>query len=158
MKFSHIEGGRAKMVDISEKHDIFRCATATGEIQLRPETIAAIRNMEIEKGAVLETARIASVIAIKNTSSVIPMCHQIPITGIDVQFDLGMEKVKVTVEVKSIGKTGVEMEALHGVSVALLTIWDMVKSVEKDKTGNYPSTRIKNILVLEKIKQDMKTK
>ncbi|KAB2945506.1 MAG: GTP cyclohydrolase subunit MoaC [Candidatus Methanoperedens nitroreducens] len=155
MKFSHIEDGRAKMVDISEKHDIFRYATATGEIQLRPETIAAIKNMEIQKGAVLETARIASVIAIKNTSSVIPMCHQIPITGIDVQFDLGMGKVKVTVEVKSIGKTGVEMEALHGVSVALLTIWDMVKSVEKDETGNYPSTRIKNILVLEKIKQEI---
>ena len=155
MKFSHIEDGRAKMVDISEKHDILRCATATGEIQLRPETIAAIKNMEIQKGAVLETARIASIIAIKNTSSVIPMCHQIPITGIDVQFDLGMEKVKVTVEVKSIGKTGVEMEALHGVSVALLTIWDMVKSVEKDETGNYPSTRIKNILVLEKIKQEI---
>jgi len=155
MKFSHIEDGRAKMVDISEKHDLFRLATATGEIQLKPETIAAIRNMEIGKGPVLETARIASVIAIKNTSSVIPMCHQIPITGIDVQFDLGIENVLVTVEVKSIGKTGVEMEALHGASVALLTIWDMVKSVEKDKTGNYPSTRIKNILVIEKIKEEI---
>ena len=155
MKFSHIENGRAKMVDISEKHDIFRHAKAIGEIQLRPETIAAIKNMEIDKGSVLETARIASVIAIKNTSSVIPMCHQIPITGIDVQFDLGVENVKVTVEVKSIGKTGVEMEALHGVSVALLTIWDMVKSVEKDNTGNYPSTRIKNILVIEKIKEEI---
>ena len=81
----------------------------------------------------LETARIASVMAIKNTSSVIPMCHQIPITGIDVQFDLGYENVKVTVDVRSIGKTGVEMEALHGVSVALLTIWDMVKSAKKTK-------------------------
>jgi cyclic pyranopterin phosphate synthase len=155
MKFSHIEDGRAKMVDISEKHDIFRHAKAIGVIQLKPVTIAAIKNMEIDKGSVLETARIASVIAIKNTSSVIPMCHQIPITGIDVQFDLGVENVKVTVEVKSIGKTGVEMEALHGVSVALLTIWDMVKSVEKDKTGNYPSTRIKNILVIEKIKEEI---
>jgi len=155
MKFSHIKDGRAKMVDISEKHDIFRHAKAIGVIQLKPVTIAAIKNMEIDKGSVLETARIASVIAIKNTSSVIPMCHQIPITGIDVQFDLGVENVKVTVEVKSIGKTGVEMEALHGVSVALLTIWDMVKSVEKDKTGNYPSTRIKNILVIEKIKEEI---
>jgi cyclic pyranopterin phosphate synthase len=155
MKFSHIEDGRAKMVDISEKHDIFRHAKAIGVIQLKPVTIAAIKNMEIDKGSVLETARIASVIAIKNTSSVIPMCHQIPITGIDVQFDLGVENVKVTVEVKSIGKTGVEMEALHGVSVALLTIWDMVKSVEKDNTGNYPYTRIKNILVIEKIKEEI---
>ena len=155
MKFSHIEDGRAKMVDISEKNDLIRRATATGEMHLKPETIAAIKNMEIKKGSVLETARIASVMAIKNTSYVIPMCHQIPITGIDVQFDLGMETVLVTVEVKSIGKTGVEMEALHGVSVALLTIWDMVKSVEKDNTGNYPSTRIKNILVLEKIKEEI---
>lgn len=153
MKFSHIEKGRAKMVDISEKQDILRRATATGEIQLKPETINAIKNKEIEKGSVLETARIACIIAIKNTSSVIPMCHQIPLTGIDVQFDPGVENVKVTVEVKSIGKTGVEMEALHGVSVALLTIWDMVKSAEKDSTGNYPSTKIKNILVLEKVKE-----
>jgi cyclic pyranopterin phosphate synthase len=152
MKFSHIEDGRARMVDISGKNDVLRRAIATGEIQLKPETIAAIRNKEIEKGSVLETARIASVLAIKNTSSVIPMCHQIPLTGIDVQFELGVENVKVTVEVKSVGKTGVEMEALHGVSIALLTIWDMVKSVEKDSTGNYPSTKIKNILVIEKIK------
>ncbi|HMB45814.1 MAG TPA: cyclic pyranopterin monophosphate synthase MoaC [Candidatus Methanoperedens sp.] len=152
MKFSHIEDDRARMVDISGKNDVLRRATATGEIQLKPETIDAIRNKEIEKGSVLETARIASVLAIKNTSSVIPMCHQIPLTGIDVQFELGVENVKVIVEVKSVGKTGVEMEALHGVSVALLAIWDMVKSVEKDGTGNYPSTKIKNILVIEKIK------
>jgi cyclic pyranopterin phosphate synthase len=152
MKFSHIEDDRAKMVDISEKNDVLRRAKATGEIQLKPETIDAIKNKEIEKGSVLETARIASVLAIKNTSSVIPMCHQISLTGIDVQFELGVENVKVTVEVRSVGKTGVEMEALHGVSIALLTIWDMVKSVEKDMTGNYPSTMIKNILVIEKIK------
>jgi len=153
MKFSHIEKGRAKMVDISEKQDILRRATATGEIQLKPETINAIKSKEIEKGSVLETARIASIMAIKNTSSVIPMCHQIPLTGIDVQFEPGIETVKVTVEVKSLGKTGVEMEALHGVSVALLTIWDMVKSAEKDSTGNYPSTKINSIRVLEKIKE-----
>ncbi len=152
MKFSHIEDGRAKMVDISGKNEVPRRAIATGEIQLKPETIDAIRNKEIEKGSVLETARTASVMAIKNTSSVIPMCHQISLTGIDVQFEIGVENVKVAVEVKSVGKTGVEMEALHGVSVALLTIWDMVKSVEKDTTGNYPSTRIRNILIIEKVK------
>ncbi|MCX9081160.1 MAG: cyclic pyranopterin monophosphate synthase MoaC [Candidatus Methanoperedens sp.] len=154
MKFSHIEDGRAKMVDISGKNDVVRRAKATGEIQLKPQTIDAIRNKEIEKGSVLETARIASVLAIKNTSCVIPMCHQISLTGIDVQFELGVENVKVIVEVKSVGKTGVEMEALHGVSVALLVIWDMVKSVEKDKTGNYPSTMIKNIFVIEKMKDE----
>jgi len=154
MKFSHIEDERAKMVDISGKNEVSRRAKATGEIQLKPQTIDAIRNKEIEKGSVLETARIASILAIKNTSCVIPMCHQISLTGIDVQFELGLENVKVIVEVKSVGKTGVEMEALHGVSVALLVIWDMVKSVEKDKTGNYPSTMIKNILVIEKVKDE----
>jgi len=154
MKFSHIEDERAKMVDISGKNEVSRRAKATGEIQLKPQTIDAIRNKEIEKGSVLETARIASILAIKNTSCVIPMCHQISLTGGDVQFELGLENVKVIVEVKSVGKTGVEMEALHGVSVALLVIWDMVKSVEKDKTGNYPSTMIKNILVIEKMKDE----
>lgn len=153
MKFSHIEGDKAKMVDISSKEEVSRRAKASGEIQLKPETIEAIKNKQIIKGSVLETARIASIMAIKNTSSVIPMCHQIHITGIDVQFDMGSDNVKVTVDVRTIGKTGVEMEALHGVSVALLTIWDMVKSAEKDDTGNYPFTAIKNIMVLEKIKE-----
>lgn len=153
MKFSHIEGDKARMVDISSKEEVSRRAIAYGEIQLKPETIEAIKNKQIIKGSVLETARIASIMAIKNTSSVIPMCHQIPITGIDVQFDLDHDTVKVTVDVMTVGKTGVEMEALHGVSVALLTIWDMVKSAEKDETGNYPFTAIKNISVLEKIKE-----
>lgn len=84
----------------------------------------------------------------------IPMCHQIPVTGIDVQFDISIDAVKATVEVKSVGKTGVEMEALYGVSVALLTIWDMVKSAEKDETGNYPFTEIRDIRVLEKSKNE----
>ena len=151
--FSHIQDDRAKMVDISDKQDVTRRAVAEGDIKLKPETIEAIINGEIEKGAVLETARIAAILAVKNTPGTIPMCHQIPVTGIDVRFDVGTDIIKATVEVKSIGKTGVEMEALHGVSVALLTIWDMVKSVEKDETGNYPFTKILNISVLEKSKK-----
>lgn len=151
--FSHIKDDRAKMVDISGKPDVIRRAVAAGEIQLKPETIEAIKKKQIVKGEVLETARIAAVMAVKNTPSVIPMCHQIPITSIDVQFDVGNDYVKATVEVKSVGKTGVEMEALYGVGVALLTIWDMVKSAEKDETGNYPFTAIKNIGVLEKEKK-----
>jgi len=153
MTFSHIEGDNARMVDISSKEEVSRRAKASGEIQLKSETIEAIKTKKIIKGSVLETARIASIMAIKNTSYVIPMCHHIPITGIDVQFDLGHDNIIVTIDVRTIGKTGVEMEALHGVSVALLTIWDMVKSAEKDYTGNYPFTAIKNIRVLEKIKE-----
>ncbi len=152
--FSHIKDDRAKMVDISDKREVARRAVASGEIQLQPKTIEAIKNRQIVKGEVLETARIAAVMAVKRTSSVIPMCHQIPVTGIDVQFDIGIDAVRATVEVKSVGKTGVEMEALHGVSVALLTIWDMVKSAEKDETGNYPFTEIRNIRVLEKSKNE----
>lgn len=150
--FSHIQEERARMVDISNKRDVTRRAVAIGEIQLKPETIEAIKNKKIVKGEVLETARIAAIMAVKNTSSVIPMCHQIPVTGIDVRFEINKETIKATVEVKSGGKTGVEMEALHGVNVALLTIWDMVKSAEKDETGNYPYTAIKNIKVIEKFK------
>ncbi len=153
MKLSHIQDGRAKMVDISGKADVARRAIASGEIRLRQETIEAVRNRKIVKGEVLETARLAAVMAVKKTSFAIPMCHNIPITGIDVRFDIGDMTINATVEVSSVGKTGVEMEALHGVSVALLTIWDMVKSAEKDISGNYPLTEISNIRVLEKTKQ-----
>ena len=152
MKLSHIQDGRAKMVDISDKSDITRKAIAAGEIKLKGETLEAIKNKEVEKGEVLETARIAAVMAIKQTSSVIPMCHNILISSIDVRFDTGADTIETTVEVRSVGKTGVEMEALHGVTVALLTIWDMVKSAEKDDTGNYPFTVIRNIRVIEKSK------
>jgi cyclic pyranopterin phosphate synthase len=142
------------MVDISDKQDAARRAVASGEIKLRPETLEAIKTRRIEKGEVLETARIAAIMAVKQTPLMIPMCHQIPITSIDVRFETGESTIKAVVEVKSTGKTGVEMEALNGVSTALLTIWDMVKSVEKDETGNYPVTAIKNIKVLEKSKSD----
>ena len=151
--FSHLQDDRARMVDISDKKEVKRRALAVGEIQLKPATIEAIKNKQIEKGAVLETARIASIMAVKQTSFVIPMCHPIPVTAIDVQFEINEDSIKSTVEVRTIGKTGVEMEALHGVSVALLTIWDMVKSAEKDETGNYPFTLIKNIKVLGKFKE-----
>ncbi len=152
MNFSHIQDGRAKMVDIGSKADVVRRAIAVGEIRLKRDTLDAIKNRKIVKGEVLETARIAAVMAVKKTPLTIPMCHNIPITGIDVRFDMGAETITATVEVSSDGKTGVEMEALHGVSVALLTIWDMVKSAEKDATGNYPSTEMRNIRVLEKLK------
>lgn len=151
--FSHIQDERARMVDISDKRDVARRAVAVGEIKLKPETIEAITKKQILKGEVLETARIAAIMAVKHTSSVIPMCHQIPITSIDVKFEINIDAIRATVEVKSVGKTGVEMDALNGVGVALLTIWDMVKSEEKDKTGNYPFTEIKNISVLEKSKK-----
>lgn len=143
------------MVDIGGKADVSRRAVATGEIRLRRETLEAIKNRKIVKGEVFETARVAAVMAVKQTPFIIPLCHNIQITNIDVTFDAGPDIITSTVEVRSFGKTGVEMEALHGVSVALLTIWDMVKSMEKDATGNYPSTAISNIRVLEKQKTEI---
>ncbi|RZN33454.1 MAG: cyclic pyranopterin monophosphate synthase MoaC [Methanosarcinales archaeon] len=162
--FTHIRDDHAAMVDISEKDVVCRRAVATGRIWLRRGTVAAIQAGSVEKGNVLATARVAAITAIKETSRIIPMCHQIPITGIDVDFEVvgggggdadGQEvtnAITAIVVVSSVGRTGVEMEALCGVSVALLTIWDMVKSAEKDESGNYPDTGISSIRVLEKVK------
>ncbi len=142
------------MVDVGNKDIVTRKAIASGEIILGRDTIEMIRTGSVEKGNVLSTARIAAILAVKRTPEMIPMCHQIPITSVDVDFDIGDERVSAVVEVRSMGRTGVEMEALTGVSTALLTIWDMVKSAEKDDTGNYPHTCIRNIKVVEKIKGD----
>ena len=110
----------------------------------------------MKKGDVLTTARLAAILAVKDTPRLIPLCHPIPITGLDVNFDLEGERVRATVTVTSVGKTGVEMEALTGVAVALLNVWDMVKYLEKDETGNYPETAIENIRVTEKKKAFIK--
>ncbi len=142
------------MIDVTDKHPVLRTATATGLIKLNGSTIESIRSGKTKKGDALTTARIAAIMAVKDTPRIIPMCHQIPIAGIDVSFDLNPETIRVTVNVVSVGKTGVEMEALTGVSAALLNIWDMVKYLEKDGTGNYPSTEIREIRVLEKRKGD----
>lgn len=140
------------MVDVTRKPEVHRIAIASGEIRLRPETVTAIADRLVKKGDVLTAARLAALLAVKDTPRIIPMCHSIPITAIDVDFSLEKDIVRARVRVSSIGKTGVEMEALSGVSVALLTIWDMVKSMEKDETGNYPWTSIQAIQVVEKRK------
>jgi cyclic pyranopterin phosphate synthase len=151
-KFTHIENDRVQMVDISGKGDVTREAVAAGKIYLRPETLTAIREGTVVKGNVLATARVAATLAVKNTATIIPMCHPIPINSIAVDFTDGDGYIGATVVVKMTGKTGVEIEALTGVSVALLTIWDMVKSAEKDSDGQYPVTRIEDICVIEKKK------
>ena len=152
--FSHIKDDHAQMVDISGKKDSLRIASASGDIKLRPLTIDAIRNQQVTKGNVLATARIAAILAVKKTPELIPMCHQIPINSIDISFDVSSTTITVEVTVKSDGKTGVEMDALIGVSAALLTIWDMVKSAEKDETGNYPLTMIQEIKLIIKTKEE----
>ncbi len=141
-----------KMVEISEKSDVLRIARAKGSITLKENTIKLIKEGKIKKGDVISATKMAAILAIKKTPELIPLCHPIPITGANVEVKINTREIEVEVEVKSIGKTGVEMEALVGVSTALLTIWDMVKAYEKDERGQYPTTKISEIRVIEKIK------
>lgn len=153
--FTHVEGDKVKMVDVGGKDEVVRMARASGSIRLTKRTMELIKAGNVKKGNVLATARIAAIQAAKHTWESIPLCHQIPITGIDVDFEVGEDNIKAVVEVRCVGKTGVEMEALCGASMALLTIWDMVKAVEKDETGNYPETRISDIIVEKKVKESL---
>jgi cyclic pyranopterin phosphate synthase len=142
------------MVDISDKPKVFREATATGTIKLKPETIRLINKGKIAKGDPLYTAKIAGILAAKKTSTLIPLCHPLPLTNVEVEIKvLDKPTVQVTSTVKTKAQTGVEMEALVATAVSLLTIWDMVKQYEKDVEGRYPSTVIENIRVLKKIKE-----
>ncbi len=142
-----------RMIDISEKEPVYREAVARGKIRLRRETIERIRKGEVEKGDVESVARVAAIMAVKKTPEIVPLCHPIPITGVDVDINYGDESVEVEVRVKTTYKTGVEMEALTGVAAALLAIWDMVKKYEKDDEGQYPYTRIEEIVVVRKVKR-----
>jgi cyclic pyranopterin phosphate synthase len=142
------------MVDISEKPGILREATATGIIRLKPKTIQMIKKGKIAKGDPLYTSKIAAILAAKKTSSLIPLCHPLPITKVEVETEvLDESNVQVTATVKTRAQTGVEMEALTATAIGLLTIWDMVKQYEKDAEGQYPTTAIENIQVVKKIKR-----
>ena len=140
------------MVDITEKPPVFRRAKASGSIRLQETTVEAIRLGQVKKGDVLATARLAAILAAKETPRLIPMCHPISITGLEVSFQLQTGRVEAAVTVTSVGRTGVEMEALAAVSAALLNVWDMVKYLEKDESGNYPDTAIEEIRVTQKEK------
>ncbi len=154
-ELTHVSEKGVKMVEISKKEDIKRVAVASGKIKLKKDTIRKIAEGKVEKGNVLTTAQIAAIMAVKKTPELIPLCHPLNITGVDVDFNIGEDFIEAVVEVRSVGKTGVEMEAITGVSVALLTIWDMVKAVEKDEKGQYPTTKIYDIRVLKKIKEKL---
>ncbi len=147
------------MIDISEKEAIFRIAKASGRIRLKKETIKKIKENDVKKGDVLTIAKIAAINAVKKVPDLIPFCHQIPITKIDVDFNIENDTIiYVSCTVKSVAQTGVEMEALTGVNIALLNIWDVVKMYEKDEKGQYPSTLIYDIKVEEKIKKQIEIK
>ncbi|MCB6184585.1 cyclic pyranopterin monophosphate synthase MoaC [Leeia sp. TBRC 13508] len=138
--------GNAWMVNVSQKAETHRIATAYGEIVMLPETLTRILSGGMAKGDVLGIARIAAIQGCKQTSSLIPLCHPLPLTKVNVSFEASVEKslVAVTVVAETVGRTGVEMEALTGVQVALLTIYDMCKAIDKGMV-------MQNIRLLEKI-------
>ena len=143
------------MIDISEKDNINRTAKASGKIKLKEETIERIKNNQIKKGDALTIAKISAINAVKKVPDLIPLCHPIPITQVTVDFEFeDKNMIKVICIVKSFARTGVEMEALTGVTVALLNLWDVVKMYEKDDKGQYPFTIINDIKVEEKIKEE----
>lgn len=135
--FTHIDDkGRVRMVDVTEKQPTVRTATAGGTVYMQPETLAMIENQEVKKGNVLETARIAGIMAAKKTSELIPMCHPLKLTHVQVDFeaDDSNHSIGIKASVRTIDQTGVEMEALTAVSAAALTIYDMCKSYDREMT------------------------
>jgi len=133
--FSHLDTeGRARMVNVGGKPDQRRIAEAGGFIRLQPSTIHALRDKTLPKGDVLTVAKIAGIQAAKKTSELIPLCHPLPLHGIDLRFTLEDDGVRIAATTETIGKTGVEMEALTAASIAALTIYDMCKAVDKTMT------------------------
>lgn len=135
MELTHInEEGRARMVDVSLKDDTTREAVAVGSVYMKRETIERIREGTIKKGDVLSVAQVGGIMGSKNTPHIIPMCHPIMISGCDINFSLDFENSKIDIKAvtKTVGKTGVEMEALTAVSVAALTIYDMCKAIDRE--------------------------
>ena len=133
MELTHInEQGRARMVDVTEKAETTRTAVAEGRIRMSRETAELIRTGGMAKGDVLAVAQVAGIMAAKRTPDLIPMCHSLRLTGVDIAFTLEEEAVHIRATVRCKGETGVEMEALTAVSAAALTIYDMCKAVQKD--------------------------
>jgi len=142
------------MVDVTAKPEVYREAKAKGTIKLKSETIRLIREGKVEKGDPFHVAKVAGILAAKNTSSMIPLCHPLPLTSVEVKLQIVDDsKVEVETTVKTRAQTGVEMEALAAAATALLTVWDMTKQYEKDESGQYPSTSIQNLHVVSKVKE-----
>lgn len=132
MELSHVnQEGKANMVDVSGKPDLLRTAKAEGFIELLPETLKQVSDNTIKKGDVLSTARLAGIQAAKQTATLIPLCHPLQLSKVDVDLVPEEKGIRATATVRCVGKTGVEMEALTSVQVALLTIYDMCKAVDK---------------------------
>jgi cyclic pyranopterin phosphate synthase len=142
------------VVDIGSKPIVERRATATGLLHLTSDSADAIKSKAVKKGDVIEASTIAAIQAVKDTPRIIPHCHPIPLEGCKIDWSWENNSLRCTVNVSAHYKTGIEMEALTGVSAGLLCALDMVKSFEKDSSGQYPNTMISDIVIVEKIKGD----
>lgn len=133
MELTHFnEQGRARMVDVSEKAVTYRTAKAAGRVRMNPETLEKVRQGSMAKGDVLAVAQVAGIMAAKRTWELIPMCHPLPLTSINITFVFQENALDIQAQVKCSGETGVEMEALTAVSAAALTVYDMCKAVQRD--------------------------
>jgi cyclic pyranopterin phosphate synthase len=151
-----VRGVAFKQVDVSAKPVSLRKAVAKGFIRLRPQTVKLISRGEVEKGDPLSLARLTGVLAAKQTPVVVVLCHPLRLDSTRMEAKLTKDGVEVTAEVTAHERTGVEMEALTAVSVALLNVWDVVKQYEKDERGQYPGTRIEYVRVIKKVKKPAK--
>jgi len=145
-RFTHFDkDGKARMVDVSDKPVTMREAVARGLVSMKKSTLELIRNSKVSKGDVLGVARVAGIMAAKRTSALIPMCHPLNVTSVEIDFDVDLQNSRIQIEsrAKVTGSTGVEMEALTAVSVAALTIYDMCKAVDREMI-------ISDIMLLEK--------
>ena len=132
VNFTHLDPmGRARMVDVTPKEPTHRRAVARGKVFMQPATTAAIANREVKKGDVLAVARVAAIQAAKRTSDMIPLCHPLLVGSVSVNFEIGDDAIEIEVQVDTVDRTGVEMEALHACAVAALTIYDMCKSADR---------------------------
>ncbi|MDP8950404.1 MAG: cyclic pyranopterin monophosphate synthase MoaC [Actinomycetota bacterium] len=146
-EFSHLDReGAARMVDVGEKAVVRRTAVAAGSVRMSPETVELLREKALPKGDALNMARIAGVMAAKRTPDLIPLCHGLNLTSVDVEFEVGEEEVRIVATARASDRTGVEMEALTAVSVAALTVYDMCKAVDKGMV-------IGDVKLLEKTKE-----
>ena len=141
-----------KMIDVKDKKVVARKAVAAGVIKLKASTVETIKEGRIKKGDPLTVGEVAAILAVKKTPELIPLCHNIPIGKAHVEYSLGTDTIEARCTVTTKAQTGVEMEALAGVTTALLNIWDMTKYLEKDENGQYPDAIITDIRVLEKVK------
>ena len=133
MELTHFNSqGRARMVDVSDKAETRRTAQAAGRVRMNPETLGRIRAGGIEKGDVLALAQVAGIMAAKRAWELIPMCHPLRLTGVDIRFRFGQDALDISAQVSCTGETGVEMEAMTAVSAAALTVYDMCKAVQRD--------------------------